>query len=108
MIIGHMEKSVQTVSKKPNTHPSMKRFCLSVVLTLVCCSALPISGRAEVKLGSLFADHMVLQCEAPVPIWGTADPGEKVTVEFAGQSKTATADAKGQWRVNLEIGRAHV
>lgn len=56
---------------------------------------------AEVKLASPFTDHMVLQRELPVPVWGTAAPGEKVTVEFAGQKKSATADAAGQWRVDL-------
>ena len=36
------------------------------------------------KLATLFSDHMVLQRELPVPIWGWAKPGEEVTVEFAG------------------------
>jgi sialate O-acetylesterase len=54
---------------------------------------------AEVKLASPFTDHMVLQRELPVPIWGTADAGAKVIVAFAGQTKTATADADGKWRV---------
>ena len=35
---------------------------------------------AEVKLASPFTDHMVLQRDRKVPVWGTADPGEKVTV----------------------------
>jgi sialate O-acetylesterase len=34
-----------------------------------------------------------------IPVWGKADPGEKVTVKIAGQEKTATADDKGKWRV---------
>ncbi len=44
---------------------------------------------------------MVLQRGQPVPIWGWAAPGVKVTVQFAGQSRTATAQADGRWEVRL-------
>ncbi len=57
--------------------------------------------RAEIKLPPLFSDGMVLQCGAAVPVWGTAEAGAPVTVEFSGQAQTATADAKGQWWVKL-------
>ncbi len=50
----------------------------------------------------VFRDHMVLQRGKPVPVWGTADPGETVTVNFAGQNKTATADTDGKWQVVLD------
>jgi sialate O-acetylesterase len=45
---------------------------------------------------------MVLQCGMKVPVWGTAESGEVVTVEFAGQKISATADANGKWRADLE------
>ncbi len=57
---------------------------------------------AEIKLGSLFADRMVLQRDMPVPVWGTAEPGETVTVEFAGQKKTAVADSSNHWKITLD------
>lgn len=57
---------------------------------------------ADVKLPALFSDHMVLQRDATVPVWGWADPGEAVTVSVAGQTKTTTADADGKWMVKLE------
>jgi sialate O-acetylesterase len=57
--------------------------------------------RADVSLASLFNDHAVLQRDKPVPVWGTATAGEKVTVAFAGQSCTATAAADGRWIVFL-------
>ena len=60
------------------------------------------SAQAEIQLASPFTSHMVLQGNAKVPVWGTAAAGEKVTVEFAGQSKTAEADAAGHWHVELE------
>lgn len=61
---------------------------------------------AEVKLSKVFTPHMVLQRGMEVPIWGTATPGEKVTVTFAGQSKATTADDKGAWRVKLDALQA--
>ena len=65
-------------------------------------AALAVSfSQAAVRLGSPFADGMILQRERPVPVWGKADPGEKVSVSFGGQTLHATADAKGAWRVTL-------
>lgn len=60
------------------------------------------AARAEVRLPALFSDHMVLQRDAPVPVWGRADAGEGVVVEFAGQSKRGTADEAGKWLVKLD------
>ena len=57
---------------------------------------------ADFKLPALFADHMVLQRDKPVAFWGWADAGERVTVSFAGQSKSATADADGKWSLKLD------
>lgn len=57
---------------------------------------------AELKLPSIFSDHAVLQSEKALPVWGWADPGERVTVEFAGQSKTTKAGANGKWLVTLD------
>ncbi|HEY0946585.1 MAG TPA: GDSL-type esterase/lipase family protein [Opitutaceae bacterium] len=54
-----------------------------------------------VELAPVFTDHMVLQAHRAVPVWGTGTPGENVTVEFAGQRQTTTADTAGRWRVTL-------
>ena len=53
-----------------------------------------------------FSDHAVLQRERPVPVWGRADPGEKVSVSFAGVTKETAADAEGRWRVDLPALKA--
>jgi sialate O-acetylesterase len=58
-------------------------------------------ARADVKLHPLFTDRAVLQRDLPVPIWGTAKPGEKVSVTFAGQTVSATTGADGRWLVKL-------
>lgn len=57
---------------------------------------------ADLRLATVFSDHMVLQRDKPVPVWGWADPGERVTVAFGGQSKTATAGPDGKWMVKLD------
>ena len=62
-----------------------------------------VSGAAaDVGLPSVFSDHMVLQRDLPVPIWGSADPGEAVTVRFADRLASTVADAEGRWRVTLD------
>ena len=63
--------------------------------------ALANVATADVKLPSLFSDHMVLQRQTTIPVWGWADPGEKVSVALGDQQQTATADADGKWSVTL-------
>ena len=67
-------------------------------LVLLCGAGL---ASAEVRLHNLFTDHMVLQQSTSVPIWGWAEEGEKVTVEFAGQ-KVSTTTRNGRWMVKLK------
>ncbi|MGN6641598.1 MAG: sialate O-acetylesterase [Verrucomicrobiota bacterium] len=75
----------------------------TILLTLGLLGSLGLhQARADVKLPALFSDHMVLQRDMAVPVWGWADPGETVTLNIAGQTKTATADAKGKWSVKME------
>lgn len=59
-------------------------------------------GLAAGKLPQVLSDHMILQRNAAVSIWGQADAGEKVIVTFAGQSRIATADRNGRWLVKLD------
>ncbi|MBC2593885.1 sialate O-acetylesterase [Ruficoccus amylovorans] len=64
---------------------------------------LPLSsGWAALTLGVPFQNGAVLQHGKPVPVWGTAAPGETVTVEFAGQKATAKANQQGEWKLNLQ------
>ena len=83
--------------------PLKKNSFVAVVCGTVVCGTLLLAGvaSAEVKPAALFSDHMVLQGGVPVPVWGTADPGEKVAITFAGKTTTATAGADGKWIVRL-------
>ena len=64
-----------------------------------------ISSRAEVRLPAIFGDHMVLQRDASVPVWGWAVPSEKVAVEIAGAAAETVTGADGRWRVALDLSR---
>jgi len=66
----------------------------------------PLPVHADVKPHALCTDGMVLQQKSKVNVWGTADPGEKVSVSFRNHTASATADAHGKWLVSLESGPA--
>ena len=66
-------------------------------LAVVSLAVFPAVGAADVKLPAIFSDHMVLQQGMDIPVWGTADPGEDVTVTIAGKSVSTKANDKGQW-----------
>ncbi len=74
-------------------------YSKSLILTLFlsCTSVL----FAEVVLPKIFGNNMVLQRRAEVPVWGTAAKGEKVTVTFAGQTKSTIAGDSGKWSIKL-------
>lgn len=73
----------------------------------IICFLCVISGAAhtslaqDLKLPSVFGDHMVLQREMPVPVWGWGKPGETVTVAFGDQSVSSPVDEDGKWMVKL-------
>ncbi len=85
----------------PNKTPPLVALILAI-----CC----IQGAARVDASPtglpfvhpLFSDHAVLQRQVKVPVWGWTSPGTKVTVQFAGQTKTATAGPDGKWMVRLD------
>ena len=79
--------------------PNRARLVYGMAATLALVCARPLA--AEVQLASVFTDNMVLQREIALPIWGTADAGEEVTVALNGREATTIADADGAWRVDL-------
>ena len=74
----------------------MKRF----VIFFVAFLSVTFVG-AKVSLPQLFQSGMVLQRGKAIPVWGKAEPGETVTVCFNKKEFTTTADADGNWRVDL-------
>jgi sialate O-acetylesterase len=73
-------------------------FSLASVLVIALSGTVAL---ADVSVPKLFSDHMVLQRDKPIKIWGWADSGEAVKVSLAGESATAVADADGTWMITL-------
>lgn len=71
------------------------------ILTLAALAGALQLATADVKLPAIISEHMVLQQDTLIPIWGWADAGEQVTVELGGQTKTTVADANGKWMVKM-------
>lgn len=80
----------------------MKRFLF--ISWMLCLSALLgwTEAKADVRMPLIFGDHMVLQQDSKISIWGWADPGESIEIIFAGQKASTTANADGTWKVNLK------
>lgn len=92
-------KGVAALSWRTSLAAALISPMMKLALSLSLIALAP--ALADVRLSKLFSDHMVLQRDKEVPIWGWADPGEEVTVKFAGQTVKATADDKGAWKVKL-------
>lgn len=74
---------------------------LAAVLAWGFATALAAAYAAEPLFGAPFSDHMVIQRDRPVALWGKAAPGETVTVTFAGETTTVETDANGAWRAEF-------
>lgn len=61
---------------------------------------------AEVRLPRIFSDHMVLQADRPVVVWGWAEPNEPVEVQLSGHTQRSVAGRDGRWMVELPALRA--
>ena len=70
-------------------------------LLLPAVALLPLTVSADVKLPSIFGDHMAVQRDVPLKVFGTATPGEAVTVQFDGHEKQTTATPDGKWALTL-------
>lgn len=81
----------------------MRAALLAALLAATNAQALELAG--------VFADHMVLQREAPLRVWGQAEPGQPVRVQLAGHEASVRAGADGRWQATLaplKAGGPHV
>ncbi|MDX1927808.1 MAG: sialate O-acetylesterase [Pirellulaceae bacterium] len=74
------------------------RFKILACIALMLCTN---SALADVRLPAVFSDHMVLQQQQKIRVWGWADVGESVTVTVGSNQATAKANATGRWQVEL-------
>ena len=63
--------------------------------------------KPAVELGAPYNDNATLQRDMPLPVWGWSKPGTKITVEFSGQKKSATAGDDGKWMLKLDPLKAN-
>jgi sialate O-acetylesterase len=77
---------------------SMKSI-FSLMFLLLLLSG--VDSRAEVRMCAIFGNHMVLQRDVEIPVWGTAMPGEHVIVSLGQDQATGIADANGKWKAKL-------
>jgi sialate O-acetylesterase len=75
--------------------------CVSPIAGLAVLLACTSVWASSLRLPAILGDHMVLQADKPVPIWGWSEAGTEVTVSFADQSAKVVADAHGRWRTVL-------
>ena len=83
--------------------PAIKKALLmirNVSLTLLVCLSLAI--QAAPRLPKIFSDNMVLQRNQPIPVWGWAEKGEKISVLFDKQEKSTRAGSEGTWKILLD------
>ncbi|MBL0151114.1 MAG: sialate O-acetylesterase [Ideonella sp.] len=90
--------------------PTVRSLRAMCIAALLCVGAGLVAaqgtGTDAVRLAGIFGDHMVLQRDQPVRVWGFAPAGAAVRVGFRGASRLALADAAGRWRVDLPPGPA--
>ncbi len=70
---------------------------ISVIISFIIVS----ETNAQIKLSAIFSDNMVLQRDTKIPVWGTADSGDKILVQLGKKNITAVADENGKWNVDL-------
>jgi sialate O-acetylesterase len=75
-----------------------------VLLMAVAASAAQAAD--EPLLAAIFSDHMVVQRDRPIEVWGRANADEQVAVSLSGASRKTQADASGRWSVSLPSFRA--
>jgi len=83
---------------------------LSFFLMNITSCAWFLNRASNINLSTLFSDNMVLQRDAKVSVWGTADPGGNVNVEIAGQRRTTEVAEDGNWKIEFEpmpVGGPH-
>lgn len=87
-----------------------RRMTYAVGCALAAVTLFGSTGWAEVKVPSIFGDHMVLQREQENRVWGKAKAGEEISVQLGDQNHETSADDEGNWQITLaplEAGGPH-
>lgn len=76
-------------------------FFKKTVFLMAAALSTALFSYADVRLPKIFGSGMVLQRAQPIPVWGWADKGEKITVQFNGRQKTVKTGTDGRWKLFL-------
>ena len=71
------------------------------LLVVVMSMSISMSARGDVELPAIFSDHMVIQRNQPVKVWGWADPGQEVICRIAANSQSTTTADDGKWSMTI-------
>ena len=73
----------------------LKKYALYGIFIILI--AINSKVQAEVKLAKIFSDHMMVQRNKPINVWGNASPNSKVKITLVDKSTEVTAGADGRW-----------
>lgn len=82
------------------------RFVIATIFILALTILDPGKAMADITLPKLFSDHMVLQRNSTVPVWGTASPNEKLKVKFGDAEYRVAANVSGKWSTLIKTAAA--
>lgn len=81
---------------------TLQRVTLAPLVGAIVVNLLAVSHlAADVRLPKVLANHMVVQRDLPIRVWGWSDPGEQVTVIWDSTGTSTVADERGDWKVEL-------
>lgn len=86
--------------RKVKQNKMMKKQHTTLILLFLVLLAVQRT-EAKVTLPQLVSDGMVLQRDREITLWGSADPGETITIQFLNQTFSTTADTRGNWKTIL-------
>jgi sialate O-acetylesterase len=78
----------------------------SFLLTCIFTLSLSFSLNAQVRVAEIYTDHMVIQRDTPVKVWGWASPGEQIQIQFGSKKYSAKTDNSGKWSIELDSQKA--
>lgn len=86
--------------------------CLAKLVTLSLLTlGLPSISSGQLRLAKVFQDHMVLQCNQPITVWGSSSKRKRISITFNGRTYTTRPDKQGNWSYTLpamEAGGPHL
>jgi sialate O-acetylesterase len=78
-----------------------KLYACAALAAALAVTASASAATDALRLPAMFQDHAVLQRDRPIPLWGSAQPGEDIRIAIAGDQVRVHADAHGHWQAKL-------